>query len=396
MLDSQYHGISAFTVHPETILHTPNINVGDRIIDIQNRIKITSRLLEADKKTLDIDDRMVNLALKHITSTEKLNKKLENVLMTNRTFNISVIGGSISVGAGVGDVPSLFTTILGKYFQKMLGVNVTVENCAIGATNSYYYSYCFQTHCNVKSRDLLLWEFAHNDFVYKHAYLGQERLTRMIIADLPNEPQLIYANFLHGQQIHDYSCENSEKNGSAPLSVYYDVPSISMPDAVCKLVKDNKADDLLCEHDGNHPSAKAHHMMAIFLAELVKQVLYNTTERLKKQLQISSNSFDVPFEEMKTAGFPQKALRPCLFNITAITRPQCWSQMVSEYRPGGAGLTPLNSHFWHIFTFHMQYERTDVKRIWRTVKEKSVIDFKVDIDPYQNLSSIIAINNNKV
>ncbi|XP_077868413.1 uncharacterized protein LOC144358880 [Saccoglossus kowalevskii] len=392
-------GMLSSTIYPEIISDTPNIDtdVNERLIDVQNRIKSVSSLLEKDKKTLGIDEEMVRLALKHITSTEKLTKKFEEVLVTNRTFSISVVGGSISVGAGVGGTPGIFATTLGKYLQKMLGSKVTVENGAIGATNSYYYSYCFQTHCNVKSKDLLLWEFAHNDFGYEIAYLGQERLTRMILTDLPNEPQLIYANFLHGRQIHRYSCANSERIGSAPLSEYYDVPSISMPDAVCKLVKAYKADDLLSEHDGNHPGPKAHDMMAIFLAELVKQVLFDTTVRLKKQLEKSNHPLDALVEEENQAltwtsgSLPQKALKPVLFNTTAITRPQCWSQMLSEYRPEEGVLIPLEKYSWRTFTLKKREDRTDVKRLWRTMKEKSFIEFEVDIEPYQDLNSIIAI-----
>ncbi|XP_077863340.1 uncharacterized protein LOC144346453 [Saccoglossus kowalevskii] len=388
-----HYGMS--TIYPEIILDTPNMDtdVNDRLIDVQNRIKSVSSLLEKDKETLGIDEEMVRLALKHITSTEKLTKKFEEVLVTNRTFSISVVGGSISVGAGVGGKQGIFATTLGKYLQKMLGSEVTVENGAIGATNSYYYSYCFQTHCNVKSKDLLLWEFAHNDFGYKNAYLGQERLTRMILADLPNEPQLIYANFLHGRQIHRYSCENSEKIGSVPLSEYYDVPSISMPDAVCEIVEAHKADDLLSGHD-YHPGPKAHDMMAIFLAELVKQVLYDTTVGLKKQLEKPKYSLDGLIEEENQAftSLPQKALKPVLFNTTAITRPQCWSKMLSEFRPEEGVLVPLNKKSWNTFTLKKSGEgRTDVKKLWRTVKEKSFIEFEVDIEPYQNLNSIIAV-----
>ncbi|XP_070538769.1 uncharacterized protein [Ptychodera flava] len=393
------HSLIKFEVSESNIQNA----LKERLNDVGSRIKDVDKLLEERKREIGIDEEMVNLALKHKTSVKRLIQKFKEVLLMNRTFALSVVGGSISVGAGVDGTPGIYATTLGHYLTKMLGSEVTVENGAVGATNSYYYGYCFETHCNVRKMDLLLWEFAHNDFGYPDGIYGQERLTRMILADLPNEPQLIYTNFLHGKQIDKESCENSEKNGSVPLSKHYDVPSISMPDAVCKQVKEHRADYLLGSKDESHPGPNAHDMVGVFLAEFLKEVLIETIEILEEQLSkgptTSRGSIkeyileDVKpdFKTWNDEELHQKLLPPVLFNTTAITHPQCWSLLGSEYRPSEMAFMPQEKLGWTKFNIKKRDDRTDLKAVWRTLQPDAVLEFAFSIPKYRDLNCTIAI-----
>ncbi|XP_070538770.1 uncharacterized protein [Ptychodera flava] len=370
----------------------------ERLIDVGSRIKDVDKLLEERKREIGIDEEMVNLALQHKTSVKRLIQKFKEVLLMNRTFAISVVGGSISVGAGVDGTPGIYATTLGHFLTKMLGSRVTVENGAVGATNSYYYGYCFETHCNVRKMDLLLWEFAHNDFGYPDGIFGQERLTRMILADLPNEPQLIYTNFLHGTQINRESCENSEKNGSVPLSKYYDVPSISMSDAVCTQVQEHKADYLLSSKDENHPGPNAHDMVGVFLADFLKEVLIETMDILEAQLskndsirQFILEGAKPDFKMWNDEELHQKCLPPVFFNTTAITRPLCWTLLGSEYRPSEMAFMPQEKLGWTKFNIKKRDDRTDLKAVWRTLQPDAVLEFAFSIPKYRDLNCTIAI-----
>ncbi|XP_070537645.1 uncharacterized protein [Ptychodera flava] len=371
----------------------------ERLADVKARIKVVDELLEGRKEELEISEAMIKLALKHKTSVKRLIEKFKEVLLTNKTFAIGVLGGSISVGVGANGTKGIYATTLAHYLEKMLGIEVTVGNGAVGATNSYYYGYCFQTHCNVHNVDLLFWEFALNDKGNPRGFLGQERLTRMILADLPNQPQLIYMNFLGGKQEARYEeCVNNQQNGSLQLSPYYDVPSISMPDAVCKLVKKYKAGYLFGSHDGSHPGPEGHDMAAIFLTELIKEVLIDTITSLEKELNKSGaiEQFLIEYSRPNYSNsddgkLHQKDLPPILFNTTAITHPQCWSLMGSEYRPTEMTLMPQDKFGWKKFTLAKKDYRGDLKQVWHTFRPGAFIEFEVSIPPYRGLKSTIAI-----
>ncbi|XP_070538767.1 uncharacterized protein [Ptychodera flava] len=370
----------------------------ERLTDVKVRLKNVKKLLEERKDELEISEDMMTLALKHKTSVDRLIQKFKEVLVTNRTFAMSVVGGSISVGAGVNGTPGIYATTLKYYMKKMLGSQVTVENGAIGATNSYYYGYCYETHCNVRVMDLLLWEFAHNDAGYPDGYLGQERLTRMILADLPNEPQLIYTNFIAGRQISRHTCVNSERYGSVLLSEYYDVPSISMPDAVCQQIKEFRADYLRSTIDESHPGPNSHDMVAVFLAELIKNALVETIEILEKDIAETSSIKQMVLKGGRPASknwdneeLHQKYLPPVLFNTTAVTHPQCWTLMGSEHRPPERTLEPRQKVGWKKFILMKRDYRSDMKQLWRTAQPDAMIEFQINITPYRDLKSTIAI-----
>ncbi|XP_070567775.1 uncharacterized protein [Ptychodera flava] len=366
----------------------------ERLTDVRTRLKNVKTLLEEREEELKISKNMMKLALKHKTSVDRLIQKFKEVLLTNRTFAIGVVGGSISVGVGVNGTPGIYATTLKYYMKKMLGSQVTVENGAIGATNSYYYGYCYETHCNVRTTDLLLWEFAYNDAGYPDGYLGQERLTRMILADLPNKPQLIYTNFLAGREISRHTCVDGERYGSVPLSEYYDVPSISLPDAVCKQVKGDKADYLRSPDDDNHPGRNAHDMVAVFLAELIKEALIEAIEILEENLSEGTSilkSIRQDFKNWDDEEPNQKYLPPVLFNTTAITHPQCWTLMGSEHRPPEMTLVPRHNVGWIKFILQKKDYRSDLKRLWRTLQPEAFLEFTINIAPYKDLNSTIAI-----
>ncbi|XP_070538766.1 uncharacterized protein [Ptychodera flava] len=383
--DEEIDTVSSSSVHSDTSEFDVRRSMKKKLTNVKSRIKGVEDLLERRKEELEISEDMMKLALKHKTSVARLIQKFKEVLLTNRTFAIGVLGGSISVGVGVDGTKAIYATTLAHYLEKMLGTEVTVENGAIGAMNSYYYSYCFQTHCNVHNADLLFWEFACNDQGNPKGFLGQERLTRMILADLPNQPQLIYTNFLGGKHMDRYTaCVDSERNVSLQLSHHYDVPSISMPDAICGLVRENKAGYLFGNgiHDGHHPGLKGHDMVAIFLTELIKEALMETIENLEKQLYESGymkkyiSEGKKPDNKIMDSGVSHgRILPPILFNTTDITHPQCWSLMGSDYRPSDMTLNPQDKFGWTKFIIAKKDYRSDLKQVWNTFRPGAFIEF---------------------
>ncbi|XP_077993255.1 uncharacterized protein LOC144447227 [Glandiceps talaboti] len=208
-------------------------------------------------------------------NVDRLKTAIKDVIETDRSFNIGIMGGSVSA-------VNLYPRVLEITLHRILGGNVRVNNAAIGATDSQYFAYCMKNHLDVYHLDVIMWEFAVNDYLKGVGASAQEEITREVL-ELPNKPQLIYVNFLYGKQISQRSCNNSEDIGGCELSLHYDIPSVSLKEAICKKVLARKADDLVAGENKNHLSAKAHLEMELYLRHFMVQVITNTTWEMLDQ-----------------------------------------------------------------------------------------------------------------
>ncbi|XP_077996376.1 uncharacterized protein LOC144449676 [Glandiceps talaboti] len=321
---------------------------------------------------------MMKRALKHVESTIDFQRVILHAIQTKRALHIGVAGGSISA------TRYCYANILVEAMQATLGIPVILHNAAIGATDSRYFAYCFGYHLNIHELDIVLWEFAANDFIKKIGPWAQEEFTRMVL-ELPNRPQLIFVNFLHGAQMESKSpCLNNEKIASEPLSEYYNVCSISMPDGVCPAVKEGKYADLIAGHGDNHPSMKSHRMVGTFLTELFKEVLYNLT---------NSKTSVHSLETLAMKLSPRNGIQKPLFKDAILNSPNCWSFMGTKENTS-VQLSPIKVDGWQLLTPKKQADptRTDIKRFWQSDKPQGIIIFTFDIPPYKDLNCTVSIS----
>ncbi|XP_070536113.1 uncharacterized protein [Ptychodera flava] len=346
------------------------------------------RNLTTWKKELGMTSLMVTRALKHRTSTSDLSRVVIDAVTKKRALHIGVAGGSISAGVYI------YANVFAETIESALGVPVEIHNGAIGATDSRFATYCFGALVNITKLDIVLWEYAANDF---HKGLGpwaQEEFTRVIL-DLPNSPQLIYVNFLFGVEMYKKSCESNEIVGSRPLSEYYNVPSISMPDALCDLVKYGNITDLIISRSNNHPTIKYHTMAGVALVELFKRVLN----------KLINTSALHSLEDMKKlyAASPRVGRLKPIFSKMTILKPKCWTTLKTrqKHRPQNDRqrqrlaqnqLTPINYVDWNIGSSDAENQnRTDLKRFWTTNKANSSITFPFSIPPFLSLNCTVSV-----
>ncbi|XP_077863970.1 uncharacterized protein LOC144348776 [Saccoglossus kowalevskii] len=231
--------------------------------------------------------------------------------------------------------------------------------------------------------DIILWEFAVNDFIKHVKPYAQEELTRVVL-DFPNSPQLIYVNFVHGAQMRSKSpCINNENVSSTPLSLYYNIPSISMSDALCPTIMQGNISQLVESKSDAHPSKDVHILMGIFLLHFCEEVFVNLT---KSHLS-SPEQINLPMNGHSDLHNLPKPL----FNETIIYRPKCWSSLRSNENTS-ATLEPTNVNGWKRVDLEGKTPgRTDNKVAWESHSKNSKITFSITVNPYQNLNCSIAI-----
>ncbi|XP_070536078.1 uncharacterized protein [Ptychodera flava] len=351
--------------------------LGRRLQNIIIRLEREKENITDIYHQMDIERRCLRRAIVNWGNVDNLKKGLKTVIKTGRSFRIGIMGGSVSV-------VNIYPKVLQTSLQRILSERVDVLNAAIGATDSQYFAYCLKNHLNVNQLDLILWEFAVNDYLKGVSPSAQEEITRELL-EVPARPQLLYVNFLYGTQISQGSCDNSEDVGGRELSFHYNVPSVSLKEAVCPKVKAKKAKDLVAGDNKNHLSSKAHLLMELFLRHFMVNVITNVTwEMLDESVHPDKYRLaDVDSDE------PPPLPQP-LFADTRITRPRCWSALLPQHSLSEY-LWPIRAAVgWNKVT--VDTNSPDHKQVWVGNLNGSVIRFPIEIEPYRNLTSKIAVS----
>ncbi|XP_006822395.1 uncharacterized protein LOC102806019 [Saccoglossus kowalevskii] len=310
---------------------------------------------------------MVSAGFAHNGSMRRLHNILNDVLSQNRSLKIGIIGGSISAGGGLGGEEFIYSSILEDLLCPVLNGRIEIHNAAIGAADSSYYRYCLKAHLNASDMDIIVWELALNDYLVNIGPDFQEDLTRQIL-ELPQQPQLFYVNFVHRILFTTpRPCRVLEKAGSDPLSVHYEIPSVSLPNALCTLLRQGRKDVLL-GNDNNHPGRMPHKIAAILLIHLIE------------------SGFQSILSSEQIYGIEKLPLP--LFNESHTLFPQCWSSLKTKegnYHP----LTPLRyDKGWAVMEPITEGEesRIDSKTFWGCKSERETIVFPINIEPIINVT----------
>nr|XP_054755983.1 uncharacterized protein LOC129261986 [Lytechinus pictus] len=218
---------------------------------------------------------------------ERLQDIFVDVLQTNRSIKVGLIGGSLSASGQTicPDRACLFIDHVRKWLEKVLQTDVTLHNAAISFANSDYFAWCTEPHLDVDDMDIVIWELATDDYVmrahndklrYDHAAQPQELLTRHL-KELPTKPFLMYVNFMSPENIRNRDCVNSEYYAGRHLSRHYNVTSVSWCAAVCSSLWQLgfTPDELI--HSGDLLSERAHEQAGLFVINFMKSILKSVT-----------------------------------------------------------------------------------------------------------------------
>lgn len=191
---------------------------------------------------LYVDDELMSKAIQPGNSA-----RLKNVLrkaLRGEDIKLAVLGGSNSAGGYLGeDEKSLdglyfrvFTGWWNKTIAKATKAFVKGLQLSIGATGSYFYSYCYTTFIAESKIDIMLIEVSVND---KNKIKPLEQLTRQILTS-PSAPAVLYINLVSRLNTGNPSCVNLESFGQAQLARHYEITSLSLREILCRWQKNGK------------------------------------------------------------------------------------------------------------------------------------------------------------
>ena len=207
---------------------------------------------------------------------------------------IATIGGSITEGAGANDYNDCYAASFAKAFAEEFGkdggANVHFINAGLSGTPSTLGVIRYQRDVIDKNDghmpDLLIVEFAVNDADDPTNGQTYEGLVRHAL-NAENEPAviLLFSVFKSRWNLQDRF---------KPLGTYYDLPMVSIKDAVVPRLEDKSLREILYFSDEYHPAVYGHRIMKDCLMHLCRTIAAQEKEEpvaVPEQAQMS-DSFD--------------------------------------------------------------------------------------------------------
>ncbi|XP_070564334.1 uncharacterized protein [Ptychodera flava] len=353
-------------------------------------IKAADEYLLKRYKPNRIDQDTLASAYNRDMKYDMLEATLLRVLFTGEPLKIGVIGGSISEGKVLAGDQYIYYNILASYLQLMMNRTVEIHSGIVAATDSAYYSYCINNHINLQEVDVVFWELAVNDHVVGLRPYPQEELTRYILQQ-PSKPQLMYINFINAINLWHRRCVTNERIGSRLLSQHYKIPSINLSNATCRDIRKGFS-HYLSAYDYYHPSRRAHHMVALFIVTLFRDLLLNIVHNL---LQNPTNQLQY-LEKINNVTRASNTIPAPLFDSTRINYPHCWSSLANT----PTQLQPIYIDGWTLTENYVDEEPSTTiketvgflnKTAWSCKKANKDIVFMLNIDRYGDFLATVSI-----
>ncbi len=200
---------------------------------------------------------MVERSLVSLGNTYRLDNKIAKAA-DGGTVTVAYLGGSITEGIGAPDKESCYAKLSFDALSEVYGGNFEYVNAGVSGTPSILGNLRVQKDVLDYSPDIVFLEFAVNDGmeqIYKESY---ESLIRTILKQ-DNEPAVILL-FTVTKTGHTCQPHMSE------LGEYYQLPMISVPDAIQPEIDAGRMTWEDYSADEAHPNAEGHKLVAEFIA----------------------------------------------------------------------------------------------------------------------------------
>lgn len=215
-------------------------------------------------------------------NVDRLREIFSDVLHTNRSIKIGIVGGTYSSEKIYCKKEScLYFDVVVRWLQQIIGVDVVVHNAALRYATSDYFAWCLSPHLDALDMDIIIWELATEDYIMRDTFgktgfdnpaRPQEELTRQILT-LSNKPFLMYFGLLSSRSVRHRECVNSEYFAGRHLSKYYNVTVISWATAVCSRLWRTGFTPIDLVYTDNQLSPFAHSQGALFIINYMRNIL---------------------------------------------------------------------------------------------------------------------------
>jgi Lysophospholipase L1 and related esterases len=229
------------------------------------------------------------------------------------TVRIGFLGGSITQGAGAKRHADSYywqtKTRLTKFAEKS-GANVESVLAAVGGTGSDYGAHRVGLQLLDKNLDLLVVEFAVNDFQNPNALDGMEGIVRQALAANPRMGVVLFYT-ANRRMIEEYY-----HKGALPPSIvafhrvarHYDLAEVNAGPKVWELLASNRSTPELFFPDKTHPSFEGHTFYAELLSDALIAALQSASTPSERALPapLGSGRFEratlMPLAPLTTSG----------------------------------------------------------------------------------------------
>lgn len=207
---------------------------------------------------------MVQRSFVQFGNTHRIETKLAEAASGEET-TVAYIGGSITYGEG-GGTEGCYAKLSYNYIAENYGTgdNVKYVNAGVSGTPSILGNLRVEKDVLVHNPDIVFVEFAVNDGgeqIYKESF---ESLVRTILSH-ENQPAVI---LLFTVTENGHTCQEHMKQ----IGEYYELPMISVPDAIQpefeaeRMTWDDYSDD------GSHPNTEGHKLVTEFISNWFEQL----------------------------------------------------------------------------------------------------------------------------
>ena len=252
-----------------------------------------------------------------------------------RLISMVVIGGSNTAGRNRKKNKELyssrFTDWWNKHVYKSTGSRLTLNIMGIGGSSSDLLLFCLQNYLPKKQPDIVLIEFAVNEFgKCGKAAQPMELLTRRLLL-MASSPLVMYVNLVNPGiikgKVTNTNCQNMEDLGLDDLAKYYGIPSVSMKDFVCPLTSSGrrkfKAKMDLFAPDGMHAGRKSHKKIASMIIEYFR--IFLATKDCDRSVKGKSNKKD-------SLSFLKPLFSDPSISDIQLGKAMCWTHLTPNWK----------------------------------------------------------------
>ena len=233
-----------------------------------NEVEVVSETTTATTITLSPEEQihydMLQRSFVQFGNTHRIEAKLAKAVSGEET-TVAYIGGSITEGIG-GTPESCYAKLSYNYIAENYGTgdNVKYINAGISGTPSILGNLRVERDVLAENADIVFIEFAVNDGgeqLYKESF---ESLVRTILMQ-ENEPAVI---LLFTVTENGHTCQEHMKQ----IGEYYELPMISVPDAIQPEFDAGRMSWDDYSDDGSHPNTEGHALVAEFISNWFEQL----------------------------------------------------------------------------------------------------------------------------
>ncbi len=244
-------------------------------------------------------DEMVKRSLVTTGNNARLKAVIEKA-RSGETVYLAAIGGSVTEGAGAGNFGDGYAYQFMKAFGKTYGTdggsNVKYVCAGLGGTPSSLGAMRYErdvVQTLGANPDLLIIEFAVNDADDVTGARAYESMLNQALTDNPDAAVILLFSV--------FKSKWNLQTTYIPIGNYYNLPMVSIKNAVDKAYKEGKLNDMLYFADEYHPTKYGHGIMKDCLMYLLERVDADAADEKGVVPQIGKKGLDFLHMKLVTA-----------------------------------------------------------------------------------------------